>query len=457
MHAQATQDVGPVDVLETLSTNALVKGVRLRAKATLFGQECAEQSGEQDSYYVGTIDRWHTPGEILYIKWPGWTQCKQAALDVLKQPEHELSILPYADGRPAPSYRPPSAESSGDAEGVQHRRLRARADAHGQHNDESEGEMPSEGEPPVEVDCHGQVWRRLEPTGVRKDQRTQSRQKPKLNTNGAEVDSFVAMFYLMLPPPWIDTILRYSNPKLLGHDKITAKLTKGELLRWFGYVFTLAVHTGLSVEKMWKTAVDDEDYALPPPALGRHGMTFQRYAACLHATCIDMCTNVRYCSHALCFCTARRFKKIKSVLSFGASDDSSFERDPWGFIRPMLDAFNAHMEDIVEPGWLLCLDEAMSAWRGAVGLNDPAKCPHRSFVQRKPEPLGVELKGVGCALSGMSCARRSSRANIATTCTSSRALRQLSACSIQRRCLSDSSSAGGEPAESSPATLGSRP
>ena len=36
-----------------------------------------------------------------------------------------------------------------------------------------------------------------------------------------------------------------------------------------------------------------------------------------------------------------------------------------------------------------------------VGKNDTKKCPHRMFVKRKPEPLGVEIKTMGDALSGL--------------------------------------------------------
>lgn len=72
-------------------------------------------------------------------------------------------------------------------------------------------------------------------------------------------------------------------------------------------------------------------------------------------------------------------------------------------LRPGLlcEAFNAHMQLKVNAGWLLACDESMIAWRGKQGLRDPSKCPHRSFVRRKPEPVGVELKNIGDAISGL--------------------------------------------------------
>lgn len=36
-----------------------------------------------------------------------------------------------------------------------------------------------------------------------------------------------------------------------------------------------------------------------------------------------------------------------------------------------------------------------------MGKRDAKKCPHRMFVRRKPEPLGVEFKTIGDAQSGV--------------------------------------------------------
>ncbi|KAL1528519.1 hypothetical protein AB1Y20_009862 [Prymnesium parvum] len=96
-----------------------------------------------------------------------------------------------------------------------------------------------------------------------------------------------------------------------------------------------------------------------------------------------------------------RFKKLRSVLSFGPSDEPSLQEDPWAFVRPLVDTFNQHRVNYFNPGWLLTADESMFAWRGQVGVLNVAKCPHRSWVPRKPEPLGVEMKTVGDALSGV--------------------------------------------------------
>jgi hypothetical protein len=60
------------------------------------------------------------------------------------------------------------------------------------------------------------------------------------------------------------------------------------------------LHTGIAIEKMWSNMPDLEQI-LPPPKMGRRGMTLNRY------------------------------KKIRRVLVFGPSDLASLTRDPWAF------------------------------------------------------------------------------------------------------------------------------
>ena len=56
-----------------------------------------------------------------------------------------------------------------------------------------------------------------------------------------------------------------------------------------------------------------------------------------------------------------RWKAIHSALAFGPSDSAAFDRDEWCFVQPMVDAFNAHMADVVNPDWLLTVDESICA------------------------------------------------------------------------------------------------
>ena len=49
----------------------------------------------------------------------------------------------------------------------------------------------------------------------------------------------------------------------------------------------------------------------------------------------------------------------------------------------------------------LTVDESMIAWKGNSGV--AGAVPHLSFVKRKPEPLGVEIKTVCDCTTGATC------------------------------------------------------
>lgn len=118
-----------------------------------------------------------------------------------------------------------------------------------------------------------------------------------------ELKDIKSLFYYLYPDEWFELQLKYTvNCRLQGHDKLNAKLDKGELIRFWGYCLAVSVHTGTPLEKMWSEVLSPES-VLPPPNLGRHGM----------------CHN--------------RFKKIRSVLSFGPSDEATLRQDPWAFVR----------------------------------------------------------------------------------------------------------------------------
>ena len=216
-------------------------------------------------------------------------------------------------------------------------------------------------------------WELVQPTAISKDVREAAgyaRNKPSLNCGGKDTSRLELLFYHVLPDRWVDDILKYTNVCLSGLTKEDAKLTKGELLKFFGYMLFLALHDIHSLDKMWGQKQDPQSTA-PPGNMGRFGLSITR------------------------------FNLLRRTLRFGPEDDASFERDKWCTVRGLVDSFNDHMFDAFTPGWLLTVDESMIAWRGQVGQKNRHHCPHRMFVKRKPEPLGVELKDTGDALSGM--------------------------------------------------------
>eukprot|EP00965_Chrysotila_dentata_P097803 3233580-Pleurochrysis_carterae.AAC.1 len=136
-------------------------------------------------------------------------------------------------------------------------------------------------------------------------------------------------------------------------------------------MLVIVLNPGLPVADMWQDKWRPNDL-LPPPSLGRFGITKNRFLIFL-----------------------RMFGNMWPVSEAGMD-----ETDLFRFCRWPLDMLNEHMPKLVTPGWLLGPDESMSAWRGE-------ECPQRlrgsaqqsqtaipllHFVERKPEPLGLEIK-----------------------------------------------------------------
>lgn len=354
-------------VLKSLPAKKL-KGTRLEVNSEFFGTEWAASDDCKEPRCVGIVDKWKTQNAVLMVKWDGWSTNRQTPLDSLDTDADNMSLklklLPYANGDAPPEFveddeQPAVGARGGGGRGMPRLIDRAR-------EDEDEDETTQE----AEVDCHGQIWSAAEPEGVATDARTMPRTKPSLNRGDRTTDTIDKLFNLLLPQAWVEDTIKYTNHNLDEHDAAHLKIGKGDLLRWWGYALSLSLNTGTPTEKMWSHEPIAES-VLPPPRMGRHGMS------------------------------KNRWKAIRSALAFGPSDDASFDRDEWCFVDPMVTAFNEQMADVVNPGWLLCVDETMSAWRGKQGKRDSKKCPKLSWVPRKPEPLGTELKTAGCALSGM--------------------------------------------------------
>ena len=101
---------------------------------------------------------------------------------------------------------------------------------------------------------------------MRVDARVEPRTKPMLNTGGRKLNDIVELFYFFLPPQWVADIMKYTNPLLDEHDALHAKLTEGEVPRFFGYMLSLSLHTGVPLEKMW-SKTQDPSSTTPPPMM----------------------------------------------------------------------------------------------------------------------------------------------------------------------------------------------
>ena len=92
-----------------------------------------------------------------------------------------------------------------------------------------------------------------------------------------------------------------------------------------------------------------------------------------------------------------RFRQLKRFIPYMWSDGSKKHEDPWWQIVRMQSEFNCSRRQNVLAHFLKVADETMSAFRPQT--KKTGNLPHLSFIQRKPEDLGTELKTMACSLS----------------------------------------------------------
>ena len=104
------------EIIRIIKSLPSVKGVRLEVRMALFGVEWA--ASQEKATCLGVVDRWKTKNEMLMIKWEGWNQNKQCSLTALEKDSDgdslELKLLPYEDGRPAPTLVEPDDDDDDD-------------------------------------------------------------------------------------------------------------------------------------------------------------------------------------------------------------------------------------------------------------------------------------------------------------------------------------------------------
>ena len=76
-------------------------------------------------------------------------------------------------------------------------------------------------------------------------------------------------------------------------------------------------------------------------------------------------------------------------------DDENKERNKWWRVGFLINGFNANRKETIASSRIKTLDESMSAFRPQT--RSTGNLPNISFVWRKPEPLGTELKTVASA------------------------------------------------------------
>jgi hypothetical protein len=87
-----------------------------------------------------------------------------------------------------------------------------------------------------------------------------------------------------------------------------------------------------------------------------------------------------------------KFKRIIRYWSRGLKAERDRLRlNPWAQVDSWVKGYNEARLREVRPGTLLTPDEMMLEWKGKAGYGG---LPHLSFIKRKPQPLGTEMKSI---------------------------------------------------------------
>ena len=224
-----------------------------------------------------------------------------------------------------------------------------------------------------------QIWDVRGPTFVREDWRPGDRFRAQINLPAAKHNSLEKMlFNVALCTGFAKDCSGFFNERLTedGRGDWDRKTTRGEVVKMWGYLVALAFNPSAPVADAWATKSQPGDL-FTPLQMGRHGMHKNRF---------------------------RRLEMLQGTM-FTKDEDELDENDPWRYCRSPLEAFNARRTSLINPSWLMVLDEAMSAWTGAEGVEagkgvNFKPIPFLSQVERKPEPLGGEIKVAADGISG---------------------------------------------------------
>ncbi|XRB20796.1 hypothetical protein RI054_25g106450 [Pseudoscourfieldia marina] len=161
----------------------------------------------------------------------------------------------------------------------------------------------------------------------------------------------------------INTLSRDDFDLVHRNTRWSGPVTPKELLTFFAIIISAPAMDGKG-KALWETFSEGMS---PAPDMGRWGLS------------------------------KTRFEEIRGRASYawgvGAEDDA------WRRFRPFVEAFNQRRAEVVEHGYLLPLDESMSAWKPRT--TKTGGLPNISFIKRKPKPLGTEFKCVGDGATGI--------------------------------------------------------
>eukprot|EP00966_Prymnesium_polylepis_P329399 7385110-Prymnesium_polylepis.1 len=218
-----------------------------------------------------------------------------------------------------------------------------------------------------------QRWFYETPESINVDERQDARFRPQINRDRSEYNTAAKMWMnVCLAKPYLAKMWGedgYINQRLdgKGNGYDHAKTSIGEGIQFLAYMLAIANNPGRPVRAMWNEKLMPGDKrVLPPPALGRFGMSLNRFFHLAHLA---------------------GFLHSKSEAELDTSD-------PWRYCALIWESHNAHWEEINIPSWLIGPDESMSPT--TTEGDKPSDLPFLSNVPRKPKPLGCELKDTAC-------------------------------------------------------------
>ena len=204
------------------------------------------------------------------------------------------------------------------------------------------------------VEVNGNTWKRVvgmgdDPRGERPRVKMKMK-KMRVNSHTKRSDFFKELF-----PVDFEHVLKVVKEGAARHND------KGKYTIDGLYSFLCCFYGGCQFSvgtDCWETATRG---MLPPPNFGR-------------------------------FMSRDKFDRWLRYISEGPEDASN--SDPWREVRWLVKGHNKNRKATVVPSWLVVVDETIWAWTGQ-GM------PHLSFVKRKPEPLGAEVKNLCDGVSGV--------------------------------------------------------
>ena len=200
------------------------------------------------------------------------------------------------------------------------------------------------------------------------DQYTGKDYTPGMDESSQEiraVDCFLALF----PKNQLSEMVRNTNEAL---PESSARLTKGELLKWFGVTVLMTRFEFGERASLWATKSDHK--YIPLPQFGRI-MARERYNELF-----------RYL--------------VWSKQPRDRPDNVSHENWRWMLIEDFVANFNDHRKRYFHPSWQICVDESMSRWYGLGGNWINMGLPMYVAIDRKPED-GMEVQDACCAMSNV--------------------------------------------------------